>query len=251
MCDQNDVFIIAENDTTFTKFKWMQTKLSGVHFSPRCSMPIVSVPNQTLAFCYGGVFDTEDEEENLAGNFFNDMFQLDLEKLCWRSVTISGKKDRDVIEKRRKNKTVEEGDDNIKPMEIEEVEEKIESTTISDDGIFKVTLGPTSSGVTSTDPTTNCEQLSVFRPSPRINCGLVVKRGVLYLYGGMFEDGDKQITYNDLYSLDIKKIDEWKTIIADDSKSVEWLGSGSEEESSGDNEEDDENSEDSEMDTGS
>lgn len=38
-------------------------------------------------------------------------------------------------------------------------------------------------------------------PSPRINPGLVVKDNVLYLYGGMFEDGDKQYTLNDFYSL--------------------------------------------------
>ena len=41
----------------------------------------------------------------------------------------------------------------------------------------------------------------VFQPPPRINAGLAVKRGILYIYGGMFEDGDKQLTLNDFYSL--------------------------------------------------
>ena len=31
--------------------------------------------------------------------------------------------------------------------------------------------------------------------------GLCVKHGVLYLYGGIVEDGDKQYTLNDMFSL--------------------------------------------------
>lgn len=115
-------------------------------------------------------------------------------------------------------------------MEVEEIEEKIESTTISDDGIFKVTVGPAPTVSTSGSTTSNCEILKQFTPSPRINCGLAIKHGVLYLFGGMFEDGDKQITFNDLYSLDLKKLEEWKTLIADDTSRLEWLGSDSEDE---------------------
>lgn len=134
-------------------------------------------------------------------------------------------------------------------MDVEQIEEKIETTTISDDGIFKVTVGPTSSTTNAVTSTSN-EGNELFRPSPRINCGLAIKHGILYLYGGMFEDGDKQITFSDLYSLDLKKLDEWKTIIADDTSTTEWLGSDSEEEEDS-NEEDDSVSDDndSEMDT--
>ncbi|KAG1650849.1 Kelch domain-containing protein 4 [Nymphon striatum] len=40
--------------------------------------------------------------------------------------------------------------------------------------------------------------------------------GVLYVYGGTFEDGDKQITLNDFHSIDVRKFSEWKTIIKAD-----------------------------------
>lgn len=66
-------------------------------------MPMVSASNLLSAYCYGGVFDIEDDEENLAGNFHDDMFQLDLEKMCWRTVFVTGKKDKEVISRRRKN----------------------------------------------------------------------------------------------------------------------------------------------------
>lgn len=38
-------------------------------------------------------------------------------------------------------------------------------------------------------------------PSPRMGSGLCVKHGVLYLYGGIVEDGDKQYTLNDMFAL--------------------------------------------------
>ncbi|CAH1179032.1 unnamed protein product [Phaedon cochleariae] len=248
----NDSFILTpdKNDTTGTKFKWLQTKLGGIHFSPRCSMPIVAAPNNLSAYCYGGVFDVEEDDENLAGNFFNDFYQIDLERLVWNNVLLSGKKDKESKARRRKNKDGDDIDDEEEEdqMDVEKTKEKVEPTTISDDGIFKVTLGPAQTNsitnITNTDTT-----VKTFQPSPRMNCGLAIKHGILYLYGGMFEDGDKQFTFSDMYSLDLKKLDEWKTVIADDTSALEWLGSESE--SGEDSEESDSDEEDSEeeMDT--
>nr|XP_023020044.1 kelch domain-containing protein 4-like [Leptinotarsa decemlineata] len=248
-----DAFILIpeKNDVTGLKYKWVQTKIGGIHISPRCSMPIVSASNNLSAYCYGGVFDTEDDEENIAGHFFNDLYQLDLERLTWKNVSLSGKKEKDKP-RRRKNKDGDEmNDDNEvddQDMEIEHIEEKIESTTISDDGIFKVTLGaaPATSG--STEIFSNGHISKLFQPSPRASCGLAIKHGVLYLYGGMYEDGDKQITFSDFYSLDLKKNEEWKTIIEDDTSSLEWLGSDSESDE-GSEEESEESDSSEEMDT--
>lgn len=196
-------------------------------------MPITSTPNNTIAYCFGGVFDVEEDEENLAGIFYNDFFSLDLEKLVWRNVVISGKKS-----------TKENKKENIEEVEMEVIEKTVETTTISDDGIFKVTVGPSNSE-TKTTNVDQCSQPKVFQPSPRINCGLAVKHGVLYLYGGMFEDGDKQVTFSDFYSIDLKKLEEWKVIIQDDTSTQEWLGS--DDESNDEESEDEEENSDSEM----
>lgn len=71
---------------------------------------------------------------------------------------------------------------------------------------------------------------------------------MICIFLGAFEDEKREITYNDLYCVDLKKLDEWKTLIEDDTSKMEWLGSDSE----SDEEEDSEESEDddsSEMDT--
>lgn len=75
--------------------------MGGIQFSPRCSMTMVQGANNQ-AYTFGGVFDVEKDDEDIAGNFYNDMFNLDLEKIVWRTVLLLGKKDKE-NKSRRKN----------------------------------------------------------------------------------------------------------------------------------------------------
>lgn len=50
-------------------------------------------------------------------------------------------------------------------------------------------------------------------PCPRSSAMAVVKHGKLYLYGGMFEVGDRQFTLNDLYCLDLHKMEQWEVLL--------------------------------------
>jgi len=40
-----------------------------------------------------------------------------------------------------------------------------------------------------------------FFPSPRINAGMAVKNNILYIYGGIVEEGNREHTLHDFYSL--------------------------------------------------
>ncbi|XP_066254482.1 kelch domain-containing protein 4 [Euwallacea similis] len=240
-----DAFIVGldKHDPTETKFKWQQVKLGNQYFSPRCSMPVTTATNGLSAYCFGGVFDHEDDE-GIYGNFFNDFLQLDLEKMAWRQIELSSK--RDVKTKRRKNKNEElPPNEASEIMDVQEMADSVESTTISDDGVFKVTVGPAVLSQSSTSDATDVGTSKPFQPSHRSNCGLAIKHGVLYLYGGAFEYAKRDLTYNDLYSIDLRKLDEWKVLIEDDASKVEWLGSDSESEE--EDEEEESNSDDSDM----
>ncbi|KAL7862740.1 hypothetical protein SRHO_G00117240 [Serrasalmus rhombeus] len=65
---------------------------------------------------------------------------------------------------------------------------------------------------------------------------VTVKHGKLYLYGGMFEVGDRQFTLNDFYCLDLHKLEQWEVLVQMDPKTQEWLEE-SESEDEGDEEE--------------
>lgn len=69
-------------------------------------------------------------------------------------------------------------------MEVQQIEESVKSTVISDDGIFKVTLGPSTTASDQGSSTNLEEKVRLFQPSARMNCGLAIKHGILYLYGG-------------------------------------------------------------------
>jgi hypothetical protein len=63
----------------------------------------------------------------------------------------------------------------------------------------------------------------LFRPSPRTHALLAVKGNTLYLYGGIEERGEIEVTLRDFYSLNLAKLDRWEIIIPPSDK-VEWLG---------------------------
>ncbi|XP_048491764.1 uncharacterized protein LOC125493091 [Beta vulgaris subsp. vulgaris] len=55
--------------------------------------------------------------------------------------------------------------------------------------------------------------LETIKPCGRINACMTVGRDTLYLYGGRMEVKDREITLDDLYTLNLSKLDEWKCIL--------------------------------------
>lgn len=50
-----------------------------------------------------------------------------------------------------------------------------------------------------------------------------VRQGKLFLYGGMFEVGDRQFTLNDFYCLDLHKMDQWEVLVEMDPSELAGL----------------------------
>jgi len=99
------------------------------------------------------------------------------------------------------------------------------AVTTFDDGIFTVTVAGPQSGTLASNAaeTASDSQTDSFVPCPRMNPMLCVRHGTLFLYGGVYEDGDRQVTLSDLYSIDLHRMDEWKTIIPMDPTQVDNL----------------------------
>ncbi|XP_057861987.2 uncharacterized protein LOC131070450 isoform X2 [Cryptomeria japonica] len=73
------------------------------------------------------------------------------------------------------------------------------------------------------------------KPCGRINACMAVGKDTLYLYGGMMEVGDQEVTLDDVYILDLNKLDEWKCI--KEASKTEWIEASDDED---ENDEDDE-----------
>ncbi|KAK3757981.1 hypothetical protein RRG08_058293 [Elysia crispata] len=239
-----------------TKWKWQPVKQSGARPTPRSGMSGTVVAPGNKALLFGGVFDQEDDDEDLEGNFFNEFWSLDLNKGKWFPVDLKNKKV-DKKKRRKIKKTDEEGgmeidgngdleeveDDEENDEEMEIAQEGVEGLDLSDgssqvqktnDDIFKVTVAPSAAGpemaTSSSDVATAFAAEEKFWPSARMNTSVAFKDGNFFMYGGVFEEGDKQVTLADFYSLDTNKMDTWTVIIGEDKKLQEWQDPGSSDE---------------------
>ncbi|XP_072751201.1 kelch domain-containing protein 4 [Anoplolepis gracilipes] len=252
-CIHADMFLLTQtNKNDLIKYKWVCVKQTGIQVTPRCGASAVLIQHANQAFIFGGVYDNhnddddDDDEKDLCGTFYNDLLALDLEKLHWRAITLNEKKETTVTDdkkRRRKkkekkaNKESEQSDDSDQEI-LEEISKEspnsIPTVTVDDDGIFTMTISstaPTSSSFLHPSSSTVVNGGNVkFFPSPRMNAGMTMKHNVLYLYGGLVEEGDRQYTLCDFYSLDCRKLDEWKTLRSDNLSLQAWFDSSEENE---------------------
>lgn len=190
-------------------------------------MSSVVAPNGKI-YVFGGVMDVEEDEESIKGKFNNELYTLDATSLAWRSVEVKKKQ-------QKKDVTMKDEEEAAKAVQ-----------TFSSDGVFTMTVGGSSGGSKSSERK-DAKKSAITGPSPRSHVGLVFSKGLLYVYGGIFEEDDRQFTLTDFYSLDVHKLEEWKTILGCDLNKLEWLGSDSEssddDDSDGDEDEDDDDDE--------
>lgn len=221
----SDMFSLTPEKNDDKLYRWTQLKPGGKKPPARSGTSVAVAPNGKI-FTFGGVMDTAEDEEDVQGLFSNELYMLEIASYMWRKL--------DICNKRNKTKTHD--------VVMENVTES-EKTVVYDDGVFTTSIGGGSSKIAHKKEETVSLDSNV--PTPRMNAGLVICKGHLYLFGGLYESGNRQYTLSDLYSLDIHKLDNWKTIIANSAANNEWLGSDSE--SSGDDDtsdgDDDENSE--------
>jgi len=276
-----DMYLLApdKHDTTMSKWRWFSVKQTGNKPVPRSGMSCTAVPNTNRAFLFGGVQDdnvtnmaalnagSDDDEE--PGVFFNDLYSLQVEneKATWNKVELTGKKGAEEKKRRRAANHNDEGDADEKGQEEDEMASGAdeaaetaeadqlaeEATKVIESGAFTITStvnaaaapdSKDSSKATSSAPKPTPSDVG--GPSPRFGSALTNRQGVIYLFGGMVEDAeDRQLTFNDFYSLDTKKLEVWDTLIESDIKAMEWIES----ESSGDEDSDEDDDDSDDMDT--
>uniref|UniRef100_A0A5F5PRT2 Kelch domain containing 4 n=1 Tax=Equus caballus TaxID=9796 RepID=A0A5F5PRT2_HORSE len=253
-----DMFLLKSEEGGEGRWTWTRINPSGAKPSPRSGFSVAVAPNhQTLLF--GGVCD-EEEEESLQGDFLNDLYFYDAAKNRWFAGQLKGPK----LEKRkrRRGKKVEpEGADKQEsggastqaPLEVVREVVAEDGTVVT---IKQVLSAPSPAGRPQSDEEDGPDEAEspTIEPSPRSNAMLAVKHGRLYLYGGMFEAGNRQVTLSDLYCLDLHKMEEWTALVEMDPETQEWLEETDSEEDSdavegaegrGEDEEDEDSGEDS------
>ncbi|CAH0698720.1 unnamed protein product [Spodoptera exigua] len=195
---------------------WVWRSQTGGPAAPpaRAGQAAAVNPHSNRGYVFGGVSDVEETEEELRGEMSDDLQLLDMETGKWHIVTLRSE--------------LQGAKPAVKEEEPAQKEE--ETVTVVTDEVFTMKLGGAAVPVTGPLAATPAGPKS--GPGPRMSAMMAVQRATLYVYGGVLEKEEKQFYLSDMYSLDLHKLNDWKTLIEQPSL-PDWLGSDSEDEETG------------------
>ncbi|XP_064226034.1 kelch domain-containing protein 4 isoform X2 [Aotus nancymaae] len=234
----SDMFLLKPEDGREDKWVWTRINPSGIKPTPRSGFSVATAPNHQTLF-FGGVCD-EEEEENLEGEFFNDLYFYDASRNRWFAGQLKGPKSEKKKCRRGRKEEPEGGSKQACGTASAQGLVEVVKEVVAEDGtvvtIKQVLAAPGSVGQPQSEDEDSSEEAGspVPGPCPRSNAMLAVKHGVLYVYGGMFEAGDRQVTLSDLHCLDLHRMEAWKALVEMDPETQEWLEETDSEEDSED-----------------
>ncbi len=160
---------------------------------------------------FGGVHDVEQSEEGMDSEFFNQLFAWNIERNRFMPLGLRkprqqkknapeqrvgrrGRAQANEEELLRQLAALETGA-SLDDADGIEIEKKVEEPDEDDKPVreMPVTMEP---------------------PHVRFNAQLAVQDDVLYIYGGTFEKGDREFTFDDLYAIDLSKLDGCKEVFS-------------------------------------
>jgi len=225
--------------------RWERRKKQGFQPSPRvgCSM----VHHKGRGVLFGGVYDFEETEESLDSQFYNDLFTYQVESNRWFSLSLRAqkKKQQKINKKQNRDEDLEEvlnsilakakladedEDDNKDDDEIEAELKKMDEDDDEDNADSERREYPVVNAL----------------PHPRFNAATAVVDDTLFIFGGVWEFGEKDYSIDSLYSVDLAKLDGLK-IYWENLKDVENAVKEEEEDEEEEDEEDDEDDDEEEQ----
>jgi hypothetical protein len=191
---------------------------------------------------FGGVHDVELTEEGIDSEFFDTLFAWNTDRnrffpLSLRRPRAPGKKQQANQNARAKNRGKADEEEllaNLKALEAkvgirnEDEAEEMQSTPQPEE---------------PEEPA----KPSIVRfemPHRRFNAQLAVQDDTLFIFGGTFEKGDREFTFDDMYSIDLVKLDGVKEIFYREPENWNLLNEAEDSDEDMDDEDDDEMDED-------
>ncbi|KAK5990421.1 Kelch repeat-containing protein 3 [Cladobotryum mycophilum] len=181
---------------------------------------------------FGGVHDVEQSEEGMDSEFFNQLFAWNIERN--RFMPLSSRKPRQQQKKASEQRVNRRGRAQANEEELLRQLAALQAGTSLEDA-DDIELDKEEEPEEEEKPAREMP-VSMEPPHMRFNAQLTVQNDVLYIYGGTYEKGDREFTFDDLYAIDLVKLDGYKEIF---NRPVEdWIESEDEDDDEDDEEED-------------
>ncbi|KAK1834753.1 hypothetical protein QBC39DRAFT_251822 [Podospora conica] len=181
--------------------------------------PVPARSGATMAYhkgrgiMFGGVHDVEESEEGIESEFFNQLFAWNVERnrffpLALRKPRAAPKKGGGGGEGRAVG-----GRRGRAQANEEELLRQLAALQAGAGGGEAMDVDETPAEQQAEEAPPRREMpVSMEMPHPRFNAQLAVQDDVLYIYGGTFEKGDREFTFDDMYAVDLGKMDGCKEI---------------------------------------
>ncbi|KAM3368160.1 hypothetical protein ACQJBY_016612 [Aegilops geniculata] len=235
-------------------WEWNKVKKTGMPPGPRAGFSMCV--HKKRAVLFGGVVDMEVEADVLMSMFMNELYGFQLDNHRWYPLELrkdkpAKNKTKDIKRKETANDSesnIGNEDDDTMDCSEEATDVQSEVGGVSNHLTKSLTLNKVGSSQNSDVMSDSTEQEATpeaIKPIGRINASMAVGKDTLYLYGGMMEVKDREITLDDLYSLNLSKLDEWKCIIP--ASESEWLEMSDDDDEEDEDEDDEDDSADDAM----
>ncbi|OTB13906.1 hypothetical protein K445DRAFT_319439 [Daldinia sp. EC12] len=205
--------------------------------------PVPSRAGATMAYhkgrgiLFGGVHDVEQSEEGMDSEFFNQLYAWNIERnrffpLSLRKPRVRKKAPASEQRVGRRGRAQANEEELLKQLAALQAGSSVEDADDIDIDL--------KTGQDTEEPEKPSREMPVSMefPHPRFNAQLAVQDDILYIYGGTYEAKDREFTFDDLYAIDLGKMDGCKQIFKREDDN--WVGSDEEDEDEEDDEEDDE-----------
>ncbi|KAL7628874.1 Kelch repeat-containing protein 3 [Parahypoxylon ruwenzoriense] len=194
---------------------------------------------------FGGVHDVEKTEEGMDSEFFNQLYAWNIERNRFFPLTLRKPRTQKKLpptEQRvnRRGRAQANEEELLKQLAALQAGSSIEDADNMDIDLR--------TGKEPEEPEQPVREMPVSMefPHPRFNVQMAVQDDVLYIYGGTYEAKDREYTFDDLYAIDLGKMDGCKQIFKREDDT--WVGSDDEGEEEDEDEDEDEDEEDEEAD---
>jgi hypothetical protein len=195
---------------------------------------------------FGGVHDVESSEEGIESEFFNALFAWNIERnryfpLALRRPRAQPKKQAQAAERGgRRDRGKADEEELLRNLAALETKGKI---NLDNEDTADLPMSQ-KEDEEEKQPEKALKPVLFEFPHPRYNSQLTVQDDVLYMYGGTFEKGDREYTFDEMWAIDLGKLDGVKELFRRELE--DWQGSEDEESEEDEDEEDEEEEEDDE-----
>ncbi|KAL8715956.1 MAG: hypothetical protein Q9220_000623 [cf. Caloplaca sp. 1 TL-2023] len=208
---------------------------------------------------FGGVHDVEESEEGMDSEFFdtllawnierNRFFQLTLRRP--RAAAAAAAAKRSAIDDRGNKKGRGKLDEEELLRNLAALEAKSVSADVAAENPKPMDLDGSIGHQMEDHPPTSAalsKPKQFTMPHPRFNTQLAVQDDILYIFGGTYESGDREFTFDEMWSINLGKLDGVTEIYKRELEN--WQGSDDDGSSGDDDDNDEEVSEDEDMEAG-